>query len=342
MTELHRKTLAEFVGTTILVLFGVGTAVFGINKMGDFGVAVAFGFVLLTLAYAIGPVSGCHVNPAVTLGVLMRKGMAREEAVAYWIAQFAGGLLAAAVLKLLTSGFGDVTDQTGSLGTNNWGVTINGVGAFCWRSSSRSCSCSSCCSSRVAPPRRASPGWRWARTPRDQPGRNPTRRSIRQPGALWLGPAIFNGGEPLKHVWLFIIAPLIGGGLAALVAPLMEAVPRADSAHPTRSTHRRGRSRRLNRLRVGRGDRRARGERLEHDAVALRQAQERREILRRRIALEVEVRRISAKPTGASLLTASVPRKSRSPSARTCPASTAIPSDVATARISRRRTPRAP
>jgi hypothetical protein len=113
MTHLHRKIVAEFVGTAILVFFGVGSAVFGIDKIGAPGVAVAFGLTLLALAYGIGPVSGCHINPAITLGVLIRKGMPKEEAYVYWAAQFAGALFGAALIKLMVSGFGDVTDQTG-------------------------------------------------------------------------------------------------------------------------------------------------------------------------------------------------------------------------------------
>jgi aquaporin Z len=85
MSRLTRQVLAEFVGTAILVFFAVGSAVFGIDKIGAVGVALAFGLVLLALAYSIGPVSGCHVNPAVTLGVLLRRGISVQEAVAYWI-----------------------------------------------------------------------------------------------------------------------------------------------------------------------------------------------------------------------------------------------------------------
>ena len=121
MTDIVRKVVAEFVGTAVLVFFAVGSAVFGIDKVGALGVALAFGLVLLALAYAIGPVSGCHVNPAVTLGVLLRKGMPLREAELYWAAQVAGGILGGALLKLMTSGFGDVADQTGALGTNDWG-----------------------------------------------------------------------------------------------------------------------------------------------------------------------------------------------------------------------------
>ena len=68
---MARRLLAEFVGTAILVFFAVGAAVFGSNKMGSLGVALAFGFTLLALAYMFGAVSGAHVNPAVTLGMVL-------------------------------------------------------------------------------------------------------------------------------------------------------------------------------------------------------------------------------------------------------------------------------
>ena len=127
---LVRSVVAEFLGTALLVLIAVGSAVVGFDSVGAFGVALAFGLTLLALAYAIGPISGCHINPAVTLGVLLSRGMTATEAAYYWIAQFAGGIAGAALLKLLTSGFGDVTDQTGTLGANDYGVTISMGGAF--------------------------------------------------------------------------------------------------------------------------------------------------------------------------------------------------------------------
>src|ERR1700710_2992995 len=111
--DLIRKMVAEFVGTAILVFFAVGAAVFGIDKIGAVGVALAFGLTLLALAYAIGPVSGCHVNPAVTLGVLTSGRISINEAIGYWGAQLLGGIAGGALLKLMTSSFGKVKDQTG-------------------------------------------------------------------------------------------------------------------------------------------------------------------------------------------------------------------------------------
>src|ERR671927_654501 len=123
---LTRSVAAEFLGTALLVFLAVGAAVGGIDSLGPVGVAFAFGLVLLALAYAIGPISGCHINPAVTLAVLLARGLTATEAAYYWVAQVAGGIAGAALLELMTSGFGGVTDQTGSLGANDWGTSISG------------------------------------------------------------------------------------------------------------------------------------------------------------------------------------------------------------------------
>ena len=140
MNTAARKLIAEFVGTFLLVFLAVGAAVFGIGAKvgvdgtgpgnGVVGVALAFGLVLLAIAYAFGPVSGAHVNPAVTLAMLLGRRMPTNEAVGYWIAQFLGAILGAAILKLFVSSFG-VTDYTGALGTNAYdNGAINMAGAF--------------------------------------------------------------------------------------------------------------------------------------------------------------------------------------------------------------------
>ena len=222
LTDIIRKVIAEFLGTAILVFFAVGSAVFGITTIGDLGVALAFGLVLLALAYAIGPVSGCHVNPAVTLGVLLRRGMPLSEAVAYWVAQFAGAVAAGALLKLMTSSFGKVTDQTGGLGTNDWGKTISGGGAFVLEVVMTFLLVFVVL---LVTGRAAAPGFaglaiglvltviHLVGIPLDGTSVNPARS---------LGPAVFAGTHAMSHVWLFIVAPLVGGAIAALVAPLFD------------------------------------------------------------------------------------------------------------------------
>jgi aquaporin Z len=233
---LVRSIAAEFVGTMLLVFLAVGTAVAGIDTMGRLGVAFAFGLVVLALAYAIGPISGCHVNPAVTLGVLLGKGMTATEAAYYWVAQFAGGITGAALLKLMTSGFGDVTDETGNLGSNDWGATISMGGAFVLEVVLTFVFVGVIL---LVTGRSATPGFAGLAIgltltavhligiPLDGTSVNPARS---------LGPALFAGGDSLAHVWLFIIAPLIGAALAygavrGVSAPLLteEAVREAEA-----------------------------------------------------------------------------------------------------------------
>jgi aquaporin Z len=219
--------IAEFVGTLLLVLLAVGAAVSGVTGRGlvsgVVGVALAFGLVLLALAYAIGPISGCHINPAVTLGVLLSRGMTATEAGFYWVAQFLGGIAGAALLKLMTSGFGDVRDTTGTLGSNNYGTSISGPGAFLLEVLITMVFVTVIL---LVTGRSATPGFAGLAIgltltavhlfaiPLDGTSVNPARS---------LGPALFAGGDSLKHVWLFIVAPLVGAvvavGLVRLLTP---------------------------------------------------------------------------------------------------------------------------
>ena len=82
----------------MLVFGGVGTAVIAGEAVGSLGIAFAFGLSLLAMAYAIGPISGCHINPAVTLGLLVSRRIALAEAIRYWAAQVVGAIVAAGVL----------------------------------------------------------------------------------------------------------------------------------------------------------------------------------------------------------------------------------------------------
>src|SRR5271156_2268927 len=107
-----RKLVAEFIGTAILVFVAVGTAtlsfgfkLFGTSfSAGTVTTALAFGLVLMALVYAIGPISGCHINPAVSLGFVVAGRMKVGEAAAYWVAQVAGGIAGAYALYGVFSG----------------------------------------------------------------------------------------------------------------------------------------------------------------------------------------------------------------------------------------------
>src|SRR5215471_13069241 len=84
---------AEFVGTTVLMIIGPGSAIIASDKIGNYGIAFAFGLALLAMAYTIGHVSGCHINPAVTLGFLLSRKLTLVQSVYYWVAQFMGAAL---------------------------------------------------------------------------------------------------------------------------------------------------------------------------------------------------------------------------------------------------------
>lgn len=216
-----RKLVAEFLGTFILVVGAVGTAVVGLKTDGSLAVAIAFGLVLTFAVYAFGPVSGCHINPAVTLAMWLRGIVTQEEAIGYWIAQFAGGFVGAAFLKLMVKGF-KVEDQTSGLGANNYGGNINLIGALVVEAllTAIFVLVILLVTDRVANAALAGIAIGAALTLVHLVGIPLTGTSVNP--ARSLGPAIWNGGEPLKHVWVFIVAPLVGGALAALVYPFTQ------------------------------------------------------------------------------------------------------------------------
>ena len=224
---LSRKLAAEFVGTFLLVFLAVGAAVFGIGGTvgtagngpanGIVGVALAFGLVLLGIAYAFGPVSGAHVNPAVTLAMVLGRGLPVSQAAAYWVAQLLGGIAGGAVLALFVNGFG-VVDQTGGLGTNSYdNGAINMGGAFVLEVllTAAFVLVILLVTERVAAPGFAGLAIGLALTtvhlvgiPLDGTSVNPARS---------IGPALFAGGDALGQVWLFILAPLVGSVIAVVV-----------------------------------------------------------------------------------------------------------------------------
>lgn len=122
-----KKYIAEFIGTMVLVVFGCGTAMLvgcdAANGGGYILTALAFGLVIVAMAYSIGNISGCHINPAVSLGVLMSGGMSSKDFVGYVVAQCVGALAGAGILGAIFS-LGGVTDQTGGFGSNG----LAGVG----------------------------------------------------------------------------------------------------------------------------------------------------------------------------------------------------------------------
>ena len=114
-----KKYVAEALGTFVLTLFGCGSAAIAGATLGTLGIAFAFGLSIVCMAFAIGNISGCHINPAVSLGVFLDGRMSAKDLVGYWVAQFVGGLVAAAVLLLIVN----TCDLGGALQT---GLGCNG------------------------------------------------------------------------------------------------------------------------------------------------------------------------------------------------------------------------
>jgi aquaporin Z len=224
-----RSLFAELLGTALLVFFAVGTATlsFGFKvtgastSAGVIATALAFGLVLLVLVYAIGPISGCHVNPAVTIGFLVAKRVSLTDAIGYWIAQFAGAIGGAAALFGIVHETPHYSKTTIGLGTDGYGthsmVGLNGTGAFIVEIILTFLFVFVI----LSVTRRASNAMvaglviglsltlvHLIGIPLDGTSVNPARS---------LGPALFVGGAALSQLWVFIVAPLVGGVLSALV-----------------------------------------------------------------------------------------------------------------------------
>ncbi|MGH6866534.1 MAG: aquaporin [Methyloceanibacter sp.] len=218
------KAIAEFVGTFALVLIGCGAVVIGGMATGAtsidiLGISAAFGLTIVAMAYGIGQVSGCHINPAVSFGVLMAGRMTTADFITYVIAQVLGALAGAAVLYLILSG--KASGWTGSLGQNGWGPgylgEYNMVSAFIYEAVGTFLFlvCILGVTQRGAPVGLAGLAIGLALIAIHLLGINITGTSVNP--ARSLGPAIVGAATnptALAQVWLFIIAPLIGAGVA--------------------------------------------------------------------------------------------------------------------------------
>jgi aquaporin Z len=229
---MQRKLVAEFVGTFALVFLAVGTAVVGIQSHGPGFVALAFGLVLVLGVYAIGPISGCHINPAVTIAMVIARKMPIADAVGYWIAQVLGAIVGGAVLKLMVSSFG-VTDETGGLGTDSYGKSINAGGALVVETLLTFLFVLVILLVTDKAADAAFAGIAIGATlmvvhlvgiPLTGTSVNPARS---------IGPALFAGTDALKHLWVFILAPLLGGALAAVAYGFVRAEPGPDEEFAT-------------------------------------------------------------------------------------------------------------
>lgn len=213
-----KKYLSEMIGTMVLVLMGCGSAVFAgtvqpFASVGTLGVAFAFGLSVVAMAYTIGKISGCHINPAITLGMLISKRISGKDAGMYMIFQVIGAVIGSSILYVLAKDSGSTTTFTGANGFAEGAVitafvaetvftfifllvvlgatskgSANGFGGL-------AIGLSLILIHIVCIPITGT-------------SVNPARS---------IGPAIFQGGEALSQLWLFIVAPFLGALIAALV-----------------------------------------------------------------------------------------------------------------------------
>jgi aquaporin Z len=218
-----KKMLAEFIGTAVLVIFGCGTAMtVGCSSEQGCGyilTALAFGLVIVAMAYSIGNISGCHINPAVSIGMLVSGKMSVKDFVCYVIAQFLGAIAGAGVLKGVFSMAG-LTDQTGALGSNGLAggsiaatIIIEIILTFVFVIAIIGVT------SKVENSAVAGIVIGLTLTLVHILGIGLTGTSVNP--ARSFGPALLAGGESLANVWVFIVAPLVGGVFAALVYRLL-------------------------------------------------------------------------------------------------------------------------
>ncbi len=211
-----KKFAAEFVGTMVLVLFGCGAAVLGgFDNVGQLGIALAFGFAIVAMAYGIGPVSGCHVNPAVSLAAFVAGRMSLKEMGLYWGAQFTGAVAGAGLIGMIAlTGFANLgangfdAGSPGGYGmhaallfefvmTAIFVVVILGVsgdqkhGAFAGLAIGITLAVIHIVGIQVT-----------------GVSVNPARS---------FGPAVLQGGEALNQMWVFFVAPAAGAIVGALL-----------------------------------------------------------------------------------------------------------------------------
>lgn len=224
--SVSKKLVAEVIGTFVLVFGGVGTAVLAGAWVGALGVSLAFGFTLLVMAYAIGPISGCHINPAVTLGMFMSKRIGGKQALLYMIAQVIGAILAAGILFIVASGAPGFDAVASGFGSNGYGDHSPGgyeLGAVMVIEVVLTALLM--LTVLFTTDRKAAPGFagipigivlaliHLISIPVDNTSVNPARS---------IGPALFQGGWALEQLWIFIAAPMVGAALAAIIYDLLK------------------------------------------------------------------------------------------------------------------------
>lgn len=215
------KMVAEFIGTFTLVLFGCGAAVLAGADIGLTGISFAFGLALIGMAYGIGPVSGCHINPAVSIGFVAAGRMSISECIQYIVSQVAGAIAGALILYLIAMGKADYSVAQNGLGQNGWGAGYLGeysmISALVFEIVATFLFVLVILGATSALGTTAIAGLAIGLTlvVIHLVGINVTGVSVNP--ARSIGPALFAGTGALAQLWLFIVAPVIGAVAAGLV-----------------------------------------------------------------------------------------------------------------------------
>ena len=216
-----KKAIAEFIGTFTLVLIGCGAAVIAGKEVGVLGIAMAFGLALIAMAYGIGPISGCHINPAVSLGAFIAGRLPQEDLIKYVAAQCLGAIAGALVLYLIASGKAGYSLAENGLGQNGWGPGYLGeyglVAAFIFEFVATFLFLVVILGStqKSAPAAMAGLAIGLTLIAIHIVGIQVTGVSVNP--ARSLGPALFAGPTALSQLWLFILAPCLGAAAAGFL-----------------------------------------------------------------------------------------------------------------------------
>jgi aquaporin Z len=216
-----KKYLAEFLGTFVLVLMGTGSAVVAGKEIGVLGIALAFGLSVLVMVYAIGKISGCHINPAITIAMLLNGKIPSKDAIIYIILQCTGAIIASALLLAIMTGLPGYQVAPGNLGANGYGTGY--LGGYSLTSAFIAEVVTTFIFLMVifgSTSNKAPAGFagiaiglslamiHMVTIPITGTSVNPARS---------LGPAVVAGGTALAQLWLFLVAPVIGAVIAAVV-----------------------------------------------------------------------------------------------------------------------------
>ena len=218
---MTRKLEAEAIGTAILVFFGCGSAVIAGGDIGFTGISLAFGLAIVAASYGLGAISGAHLNPAVSLGMVTAGRMGMGEFVNYAIAQIAGAVTGAAILLLIATGKPDFALATNGLGQNGFGpgylgeYTLLAALVFEFVATFIFVTVILGATGPGAAPGFAGLAIGLTLAAIHLVGINVTGVSVNP--ARSIGPAVFVGGKAIADLWVFIVAPLAGGALAGVL-----------------------------------------------------------------------------------------------------------------------------